>query len=1161
MIIRLLACAFVLFGPLSGVGHAGVCTVSGATFSCPGNDAYTALNQIFNSNDPRAIANGDTISFSSGTTTFPSSPLTLNGTNQKNFTIQGAGAGVTIWRGAAGFGSPNITLTTAIGTGPTRITGITFDVNGSSSGASGMLALQGRTSQLRIDRNTFIITGTAGITLFGHQAGVADHNTFQWAIGAYGIAVFNHNGQCWEGVCSFGDKSWATAHSLNSSEKLVFEDNDFDFGNWQSGDPFTYRFALDGWWGARRTERFNTYNNTVSDMHGSQESNGRARGHMQLEVYNNTFNYNITSGGYANPVDFRGGYGMVFSNTINLSNGSTINSFVNLKNLGASSGGLQPYSPFGMCGRLTDFYTLTSITSSGTTATININTTGQSPWWSGAQKNWITISGATQANYNGTFQVTVVNGTQMTYTMPGTATSPATGTIVITSPWNQNSNQYGSLCHDAPGVGPGDFLGGGDDPTPVGWTNNELRPVVGWGNTKGGVIDAMTSQMPNHIVENTHFYTEKASPSFNGTVGVGRGLRSARPATCTTGVYYWSTDGGTNWNTLNGSGVDGGLDQCTATNTWTNDVYVPFPAYPHPLIALTEGGGGGTVTVVSLTPDPSTVPVGSSTNLTVTISAIQGTNTTVAVSSSDATKATVPSTVTVTAGQLTATIPVTGVAAGTTVITATLNSTSQDSTTTVTAVGGGATVEHLFVRPTADCPINGNGLSYGCAAAVGGSGAWSGLFSMLFSGTDETVGRIDPGDTVHVCGLFTSSDKYQTTAMINSAVAGANSSKTTYDGDCTAYGGASLATLDGGGTVSLGLYTAQRANYEFANLIVRNFSSRGAKIYASAAGEESIFKGVTIRDSIIESIRGSSSICIDTRGTDISILRTKIASCGSDGIYNGGGQRMNVIDNVITRISLDILNGGDGIQFNENVSGSLVENNDIDMTFQDSKYCIHGNALTGSGTLTIRLNNCKRLVTHSIGSGITIQSAAGYTLNILSNRVVGGLYNYQIFNQDGTTNLIGNFGLTPSSDGIRLGGTTGVGPTNVYNNTLLMNVQNGIQQDNPNAVTTIKNNIIVGGVDCIDRRSGNVEDYNITWACDNPLSVAGSPGSLGANSQNTNPFLNKNNAEDYFPLLNSPALGSGVAVTGCVDVIGKACPTTPDVGAYQRSPERKRRIF
>lgn len=70
---------------------------------------------------------------------------------------------------------------------------------------------------------------------------------------------------------------------------------------------------------------------------------------------------------------------------------------------------------------------LTSVTSSGTTATATSTnqhglTTGDS----------VTISGANEAAYNGTFTVTVTNGTVFTYTMLSDPVDTATGTIVAT---------------------------------------------------------------------------------------------------------------------------------------------------------------------------------------------------------------------------------------------------------------------------------------------------------------------------------------------------------------------------------------------------------------------------------------------------------------------------------------------------------------------------------------------------------------------------------------------------------------------------------------------------------------------------------------------------------------------------------------------------------
>jgi hypothetical protein len=104
------------------------------------------------------------------------------------------------------------------------------------------------------------------------------------------------------------------------------------------------------------------------------------------------------------------------------------------------------------------------------------------------------------------------------------------------------------------------------------------------------------------IIANRDYYTETvnqtaqtgATSPFNGTSGAGHGTLALRPTTCTTGVAYWATDEG-NWN-QSGSGGQGELYTCTATNTWMPS-YTPF-TYPHPLIV-----GGSTN---SAPPDPPT---------------------------------------------------------------------------------------------------------------------------------------------------------------------------------------------------------------------------------------------------------------------------------------------------------------------------------------------------------------------------------------------------------------------------------------------------------------------------------------------------------------------------------------------------------------------------
>lgn len=75
----------------------------------------------------------------------------------------------------------------------------------------------------------------------------------------------------------------------------------------------------------------------------------------------------------------------------------------------------------------TNAITLTSLTRSGSTATAT--TPSDHNLASGIS---VTISGAVETEYNGTFVITTVTDTTFTYTVTGTPSSPATGTIITT---------------------------------------------------------------------------------------------------------------------------------------------------------------------------------------------------------------------------------------------------------------------------------------------------------------------------------------------------------------------------------------------------------------------------------------------------------------------------------------------------------------------------------------------------------------------------------------------------------------------------------------------------------------------------------------------------------------------------------------------------------
>jgi len=157
----------------------------------------------------------------------------------------------------------------------------------------------------------------------------------------------------------------------------------------------------------------------------------------------------------------------------------------------------------------------------------------------------------------------------------------------VASPWDQNTNIVtGYPCIDQPGRGQGDLLAG-DFPNAVNtvmgslsWPHQALEPVYEWLNVWSGTGSFWANYSPDVLQANRDYYLY--TPSFNGTGGVGSGLLSARPSTCTAGVAYWATDQNT-------------LYKCSA-NAWTV-LYTPY-SYPHPL-AQGSTSNAGTVAAPS----------------------------------------------------------------------------------------------------------------------------------------------------------------------------------------------------------------------------------------------------------------------------------------------------------------------------------------------------------------------------------------------------------------------------------------------------------------------------------------------------------------------------------------------------------------------------------
>lgn len=126
------------------------------------------------------------------------------------------------------------------------------------------------------------------------------------------------------------------------------------------------------------------------------------------------------------------------------------------------------------------------------------------------------------------------------------------------------------------------------------------------------------------------------------------------------------------------------ISQRVSSTIYNNNVSL------NPVINFTTDGTTPALpSVSSLSPSSLTLSVGGIAPLTVTLSSAPASAASVAMVSSDPTKATVPATVTVPAGQTTAVVSVTGVAAGATTVTATYNSSNKASSVAVSNPASG----------------------------------------------------------------------------------------------------------------------------------------------------------------------------------------------------------------------------------------------------------------------------------------------------------------------------------------------------------------------------------------------------------------------------------------------------------------------------------------
>jgi hypothetical protein len=444
-----------------------------------------------------AASPGDTVSVPAGSATWesvlhPSVPIT----------ILGAGSGQTIITCGSQGGWPDalgIIKWSLQDTGLSRISGFRFNAGTQAADGNnaGMIQIEGSSSQFRFDHNLVdqaIVSGSVtnfALRTAGYVRGVIDNNTFLIPTGGICLQIRHDS---WGGIGSYGDNSWATAAPLGTADALFIEHNTASITDGTGLTAF-----LDGDTGERRVVRYNTLTDVALFAHGTATT-GRPRGGRSFEIYENDLTYTQHQ---PSVISMGSGAGVIYNNRLVTSGGGIIDYGIDLDYW--RPGRTRTYWIWGWSGETA----IDSITRSGSTATVTVNA-GHGIYDSAYGNPQVRISGASQAEYNGTFTATRVSAYIFTITVSGTPATPATGTLILTCPWDGNTDQYGYPCIDQPGRGTGDLITG-DYPINGAWPNQALDPVYVWGNTKNGSALSPRAVASNVIVLNRDYYESEKS--------------------------------------------------------------------------------------------------------------------------------------------------------------------------------------------------------------------------------------------------------------------------------------------------------------------------------------------------------------------------------------------------------------------------------------------------------------------------------------------------------------------------------------------------------------------------------------------------------------------------------------------------------------------------
>jgi len=457
--------------------------------------------------------------------------------------------------------------------------------------------------------------------------------------------------------------------------------------------------------------------------------------------------------------------------------------------------------------------------------------------------------------------------------------------------------------------------------------------------------------------------------------------------------------------------------------------------------------------------------------------------------------------------------------------------------------------ETLYVRPSGDCANNGNGRAFACAASAGATGAWNNFTDLNTStrlATTDTVGKVDPGDTLCVIGSHMAQLTYGDGggAGLGSGSAGL---PITIDFDCAEGPG----RIDPPSNVNYAFYSEQH------HLVINEPKGSGptnlGNIFYFPSNAAYLDRQITINGGAIEDcIPKTGESCLALYGNNITVDGLQCdPSNGSSGGYCVLTDGKNItVKNTVTTDALGTC---------------LVMDNTVD----DSKFI--NNTCTqvapeGAGRSCFEINDQDSVTTpaYVIGNTCTFN----YTVSdegsiyafgvlaknaayILGNRVTGGTAAVSVQSSGNELIVIaGNKFISQQKQSIALANSN----VQVYNNTVVGDGTNsGIYSFVTGTNVIFRNNILKGnniGIEEVQAGSTNVDSHNDFYSNTTNLTINSVSTALGTGSITTDPTLDAN----YDIGAASPAWNTGTPVYPHRGQNGKCVGSIVNIGATCANP-------